>query len=193
MLQDLCRMSSGPSISRLKSTQGDPFRIIQVADLNSLDPEQELEIERLPIYHTPTVDPGDVLLSLRGSPIRAAVVPEGMLGCVASSNIAVLRLKQPKSDKYPDGLDPYYLAGLLGSEYMSQILAAYSGGEVVVSLSIRNLRILEVPVPPKKLQGYFAEAFKSQRKFSMNMQKLLALQAKSLEAELNLHFRREDD
>lgn len=188
-LQDLCEVTQGAPLSRLRSDQGKEFDIIQVADLDLLAYGAELSAERLWPDQTPTVQPDNVLLSLRGSPIRAAVVPEKMAGCVASPNIAVLNIKHPKKGEHDrGGIDPHFLAGLLSSTYMRNYFKAYSDGGAVTSLSVRRVREVEVPIPSVYLQDNFAAAFRSQGQISVSARKLMALQTERLEAELDFHL-----
>lgn len=186
-LQHICEVTQGAPLSRLRHENGIPFRIIQIGNLNTLEPDDDLEVERLS-SRAPYVRPGDVLVSLRGSPIRAAVVPEGMDDCVASPNIAILSLRNPRTPMNDDGLDPYFLAGLFSSDYMNRALNAYLGGGAVPSLSVRTLRALKVPVLEPQLQRDFAEAFKAHNRTTVNSQKLVAFQRERLEAELTLQL-----
>jgi hypothetical protein len=188
-LQDLCEVSQGAPLSRLRNDQGKEFDVIQVADLDLLAYGAALSTERLSPDQTPTVQPDNVLLSLRGSPIRAAVVPEKMAGSVASPNIAVLNLKPPKKGEYDrEGIDPHFLAGLLSSEYMRNHFKAYSDGGAVTSLSVRKLREVEIPIPSVYLRDTFAAAFRSRGQISASARKLMALQSERLEAELDFHL-----
>lgn len=187
-LQDICEITQGVVLSRLRDQRGEPFKVIQIRNLNALELDDPLEVERLSPFRARSVKEGDVLLSLRGSPIRAAVVPEGMKRCVASPNIAVIRPKGPKLFTNDAALNPYYLAGLLSSEYMNRILDTYLGGGAVPSLSVRTLRMLKVPVPMPDLQEDFAEAFKAHNRASANAERLVARQRERLEAELIHQF-----
>lgn len=192
-LGELCDVSQGATLSRLKDEHGELYKIIQIADLDGLNAYSPLDFQKLSKDKTPTVQVGDVLLSLRGLPIRATVVPVGMWDCVPSPNLAVIRPRPPTQRDPIDGVEPNYLAGLLGSAFMIRDLYARSGGGTIFSISIRKLKELKVPVPPGHVQDYFGKAFSARHQLVVAMNELAELQSERLDAELAIQLGREDE
>lgn len=97
---------------------------------------------------------GDVLLPARGTVIRTAVFHLQSYPCVASSNLIVIR---------PDSriLDSTYLKIFLDSPIGNRLISSAQQGTAVMNISYRDLKVLEVPIPPldtqKALAGEYLE------------------------------------
>ncbi len=95
---------------------------------------------------------GDVVMTLRGTPLKAAVVMKEVEGAIAGQNLAVFR-PQPI-------LDSVYLAVLLRSQWMKSKLAKFymqSTGTQLLKLS--QLRELQIPLPDLETQQKIGKLF----------------------------------
>jgi len=87
---------------------------------------------------------GDVVLAIRGSWDRAAVVPDELTGANVSRDVARIA---PGDD-----LDARYLAHFLASPVARRYFAAAARGVGVRGVNIGDLRKLPIPVPPLREQ-----------------------------------------
>ena len=95
---------------------------------------------------------GDVVVTLRGSTLKAAVVTEESEGAIAGQNLAVFR-------PLPE-LDSLYLAILLRSRWMeSQLARLYMQSTGTQLLKLSQLRKLEIPLPDLATQKKIGELF----------------------------------
>lgn len=95
---------------------------------------------------------GDVLLPARGTAIRTAVFHEQSYPCIASSNLIVIR---------PDSkiLDSTYLKIFLDSPIGNKLITSTQQGTTVMNISYRDLKVLEVPIPPLDQQKAVAKEY----------------------------------
>lgn len=95
---------------------------------------------------------GDVLLPARGTAIRTAVFHEQSYPCIASSNLIVIR---------PDAkiLDSTYLKIFLDSPIGNKLISSTQQGTTVMNISYRDLKVLEVPIPPLDIQKAVANEY----------------------------------
>lgn len=98
---------------------------------------------------------GDVLLSARGTVIRTAVFHRQSFPCIASSNLIVIR-PDPKL------LDSVYLKIFLDSPVGNKIINGTQQGVAVMNISYKDLRVLEVPVPPLSQQQIVAGEYREE-------------------------------
>ena len=88
---------------------------------------------------------GDVVLPARGTAIRTAVFHEQGYPCIASSNLIVIRPN-------PKMLDSVYLKIFLDSPIGNTMISSAQQGAGVMNISYKDLRVLEVPIPPMETQ-----------------------------------------
>ncbi len=93
---------------------------------------------------TDIVQEGDVILTLRGPPFRAAVADNDVAGAAFSANLVGLRC----SDK----IKPEILAAWFNSSAGQRALAIRAGGSTLMGISLHELLQIEVPVPPMAQQ-----------------------------------------
>lgn len=114
--------------------------------------------------HLKSVDPsterqwlrsGDLILSKNGAPFKVAVadIPDGRT-VLASGNLYIIRLDIER-------VDPYFVAAFLASEDGKRSLECMSVGTTIPSLSLRNLRSVQVPVPDMETQRRVAERYRA--------------------------------
>jgi type I restriction enzyme S subunit len=95
--------------------------------------------ERFDILNSGKVRKGDVLFCLRGSLGKFAVVETLNEGAIASS-LVIIR----PSDK----VDRRYLAAYLGSDLCQHMIEIFKNGLAQPNLSVKNLKLFEIPLPP---------------------------------------------
>ena len=88
---------------------------------------------------------GDVLLPARGTTIRTAIFHEQTYPCIASSNLIVIR---PNAKM----LDSVYLKVFLDSPIGNKMISGAQQGMTVMNISYKDLKVLEVPIPPIEKQ-----------------------------------------
>jgi restriction endonuclease S subunit len=177
-LDSICHVAQGATLTRLRSDEGSPVKVLQIRNLNALELNGDIEEESLQIdLDGPYVlRTGQIVVSLRGVPIKASVVTQEQAGNVAGSNLAILT---PHHE-----VEPYYLAGLFGTKYLNNFLGGLVGGTVIPSLSVRVLREFQVPLPPLEHQRAFAEAFRALDLYQRLVRELTALRTERLELQL---------
>lgn len=149
---------------------------IRAAELDELATPEDTGISYLPassvadgrtggdLPHITGLDPkhqraclkdGDLVLTKIGSPVRVAVaeVPEGQT-VVATGNLYVVRLDTER-------IDPYFLAAFLSSDDGQELACGLATGTTIPTIALRDLRGLEVPVPPMDVQRRVAERYQA--------------------------------
>ncbi|KAF1078218.1 restriction endonuclease subunit S [Methanogenium sp. MK-MG] len=94
---------------------------------------------------------GDVLVTLRGTALRAALVDEKSSGAVISSNIVALRFTE---DILPDVVVAWF-----NSLRGQQALNALSGGSTIQGMKISEMMEIRIPVPPLEIQRDIVEFY----------------------------------
>ncbi|PWK63478.1 type I restriction enzyme S subunit [Streptomyces sp. CG 926] len=100
------------------------------------------------------IQPGDVLLAVRGSYDRSAVVPSGLKGANLSRDVARIA-------PLP-GIDPEYLQLYLQSSFTQRYLKEHARGVAVKGVNIGSIRALPVSVPPLATQKQIVEEVQQQ-------------------------------
>ena len=95
---------------------------------------------------------GDVLLPARGTAIRVSIFKDQGYPCIAHSNVIVIR---PNKEL----LSGTYLKLFLDSPLGNKILTAKQQGTVVINISYKDLKPMEVPVPPMDEQVSIAKEY----------------------------------
>ena len=98
---------------------------------------------------------GDLVISKNGAPFKVAVadVPEGRT-ILANGNLYVIRLDT-------ELVDPYFVAAFLASEDGKRSLEQMVVGTTIPNLPLRNLRQIQIPVPPADVQCRAAEGYRA--------------------------------
>lgn len=188
-IEKLCSVQQGATLGRIKVEDGEQLPLIQIRHLSGLELSGEPDLatfddEKAEGYR---LEANQVVVSLRGIPIKASVVREPYVGAICGSNVAVLTIKDPNR------CDPYYLAGLLSSKYLNARLSSLIGGSTVPSLSVRQLREFKIPVPAIADQRTLVRAFKGFETYEHVTEQLLTAHAQRLEAHLALALEESSD
>lgn len=84
---------------------------------------------------------GDVLIPARGTAIRTAVFTQQTYPCIASSNLIVIRPNR-------ELLNSTYLKIFLDSPIGEKLLDSSQQGQFTMNISYKDLKALEIPLPP---------------------------------------------
>jgi len=95
---------------------------------------------------------GDLLMPARGTVIRTAIFHEQKYPCIASSNIIVIR----PDEKLLSGT---FLKIFLDSSMGNKILGGKQQGTIVINISYKDLKSLEIPLPTYAEQKEIAEEY----------------------------------
>jgi hypothetical protein len=156
-LNELVTISQGITISRYRNDEGAEERIVNARNLDQLYIEGDLSLERLRVQNLDQyqLKTSDVVIAIRGTPIKAAVVKDEVEDSLAGQNLAVLRPKVKN-------INPVYLAVVLCSKWLEQSLATLYGQSSATQLiSIAELRKLQIPLPDLTTQDKIAQLFLS--------------------------------
>ncbi|MBX4150741.1 restriction endonuclease subunit S [Paenibacillus lautus] len=99
---------------------------------------------------------GDILLPARGTAVRIVVFKEQKYPCIASSNIIVIR----PNEKLLLGT---YLKVFLDSPMGNKVLEGKQQGTVVINISYKDLKTLEIPLLRVEEQKVIAEEYEQER------------------------------
>jgi hypothetical protein len=156
-LDELVQISQGITLNRYRDDEGVQERIVNARNLDELYIKGDLSLEQLKVSNLARyqLKTDDVVITIRGTPLKAAVVTAEVAGSLAGQNLAMLR---PKS-KY---INPVYLAVVLCSKWLERSLTMLYGQSSATQLiSIAQLRKLEIPLPDLSTQDKIAQLFLS--------------------------------
>ena len=113
--------------------------------LRELDPKTERQWLRT----------GDLIVSKNGAPFKIAVadVPEGQ-SIMANGNLYIIRLNT-------DQINPYFAAAFLASDDGKELMDRMVVGTTIPNLPLRNLKDIELPVPPMDEQEEVARRYQA--------------------------------
>ena len=100
---------------------------------------EKIEIEESKVSNY-LIQKGDILLASKGTIIRAAIVQNVEESCIFNSNINVIRIKQGVK------MIPEFLLSYLNSDLGMNELKMLQTGTTVMSVSLKSLREMDVPV-----------------------------------------------
>lgn len=151
-LKDLLRAKvTGVSSYYLKPDEGDPTVMIPLINLGDLvdgtintETVKITTVRKTGKLESDTVVVGDVILTLRGPPFRAAVADDDVVGAALSANLVGLRCSEQ--------IMPEILAAWLNSSAGQRALLPRAGGSTLMCISLNELLQIEVPVPPMAQQ-----------------------------------------
>lgn len=98
---------------------------------------------------------GDLIVSKNGAPFKIAVAEIAENDIVlANGNLYIVRLNT-------DIIDPYFIAAFLSSDDGKEALERYVVGTAIPNLPLKNLKELQIPVPPMEKQKKIASAYRA--------------------------------
>lgn len=181
-LQRVVKISQGFSYIRSLDADGPSYRILQVANLQGLtvtaledDRTEQLDVRKaLPFV----VRPGQVLVALRTSSLKAAVVPEVLDRAVAANSLTIL-------DPDPTLVTPKFLAVLFNSEAMQRHVAPFYAGTTIPTLPLPDFRRLRITLPSLEDQQVLVQAQLDLNDQQAAFQHLTALHTQEINAYLS--------
>lgn len=113
--------------------------------LRELDPKTEKQWLRT----------GDLIVSKNGAPFKITVadVPEGQT-IMANGNLYIIRLDTNR-------INPYFAAAFLASDNGKELMDRMVVGTTIPNLPLRNLKDIELPVPPMDEQEEVARRYQA--------------------------------
>ncbi|QSZ66156.1 restriction endonuclease subunit S [Methanofollis aquaemaris] len=156
-LKDLLNKKvTGLSSYYLKPEENDPTVEIPLINLGDLvDGIIDTEtVKTTPVRKTgklekDTLLSGDVVLTLRGPPFRAAVGGDDVVGAALNATLVGLRCSEL--------MRPEILAAWFNSSAGQRALTRRAGGSTLMSISLDELVQIEIPIPPMAQQDLMSK------------------------------------
>lgn len=125
-------------------------------------------VENVIIKETEAVDksriePGDIIITIKGSTFKTAVADDSVKDFVISANLIALKLNEQ--------IQPEILSAYLNSPTGQKKLQSRSAGAVQKSLNLKSLMSVTVPVLPNNKQQILAEYLMLSKKHTELSQK----------------------
>jgi restriction endonuclease S subunit len=176
-LYEICSMRKGVTKNRLEDKNGEPHGFYQIAQIEMLTLKPPTEIHTLLPDKTKShlLKPGQIVMSLTGARIQAAIVPELEVPSVASNNMAILTLNPT--------IDPHYFVAIVRTPIFQKQAQAGITGSVIPHLRIESLRKFQIPVPSIADQQKIGRGYQSLERYQTAFQAQLLAQWQMLEAE----------
>lgn len=164
ILKDIAQITSGFSFrGALPVQEQGAIRVIQTKNIT---PELEItensllaRVDSQSIGATLPVCKGDVLLATRSigsGGFKATTCGELEGQVITSSSVCIIRLNTEK-------ILPQYLAIYLNSSTGQEVLGHYATGAAVQLLLLRNIREIEIPIPPLEVQQSLIDLLQNTR------------------------------
>lgn len=153
-LEELVHIYQGVTLKRYENELGSQEQIINSRNLEQIYISGELSTSQLDSSNLSKyrLQTDDVVITIRGTPLKASVVKDEVKGCLPNQNLAILRPAK--------NLNPVFLAVLMRSKWLeTQIGGLYSSSIGTQLLKISQLRELEIPLPSPDRQNQLAQLF----------------------------------
>lgn len=153
-LEQLVRIFQGITLSRYENDEGFLTSVVNARNLEHLHIEGDLNFVKLNASSLAQyrLYAGDVVINIRGTPLKASVVAQELEGSIVGQNLAVLRLSRH--------INPVFLAVVMRSKWLEQQLAKlYIQSSGTQLLKISQLRELKIPLPDLDTQNKLAQLF----------------------------------
>lgn len=180
LLGELCNIVQGAYLKKHPHEEGVFAPVIRIQNLTGLELggeffQEELAADKASRFR---VHAGQIVVTLRGLPLKASVVGQAHAGAVVNSNFAVLTIRNVEV------LDPLFLAGLLRSEVFNQRLRPWFAGTTISSLTVSHLKKIEVPLVPKEIQQQWGQVFRALEQYQLAASELVRMRTQEVEAYL---------
>ncbi len=169
-LEQLVHIFQGITLSRYQNDEGSFEQVVNARNLEHLYVEGDLSIVKLNASNLAQyrLYPGDVVITIRGTSLKASVVAKEVEGSLVGQNLAVLRLSKH--------IHPVYLAVVMRSKWLEQQLAKlYSQSSGTQLLKISQLRDLKIPLPDLDTQNKLAQLFIATERYTRSTLEVLAM------------------
>lgn len=164
-LSDVADVFVGTATMRKEGIDAQEVRVLQVGDLDDrtgvAKPLKDLNMMSLPDksgLDRYRVQPGDVVVSCKGTLLKTGLIEESTAGAIASANLVVVRARGDVSPK------TLYL--VLRSEGAKRKLKGLQKvGATIASLSYKDIQTLEFKLPSHHTQVEIASLLDSHREY----------------------------
>jgi restriction endonuclease S subunit len=126
-----------------------------------------ISVRKTNLLETSRLAPGDVVITIKGTNFRAAVVDEPAAGFMISANLIALTLS--------DQILPEIVAAYLNSPRGQRELEARAGGSAIKGLNTKSLLEVPIPVPPIEQQEALSRYISSAHEYEALIKKELEL------------------
>lgn len=182
----------GLTLNRYIDPQSPERRILQVANLSGPvvvtrhdDRREHLDEARAQEF---SAQENQILVSLRGSSLKASVVPAGV-NAVISSSLVSITVGPAKSDL----IEPLFIAALLNSKAMERQVAPLFSGLMVQGIPLSQFKKLTIDLPPIGRQQQIAAALHTLDRYRAEFQQHMDLRQEELEVHLTPFVIQEHD
>lgn len=139
-----------PSRRQIENPDGELFPVIQIRDIENGEIQFE-KIEKLPIQtrdiQRVTAQPGDILVSSRGTQQKIAIVPQYDGTILVSNMFIIIRLHSDKE------INPSYIKRFLESPVGQYFFEAHQSGSIATVLTPNDIKSIELPLLPVEQQN----------------------------------------
>lgn len=139
-----------PSRRQIENPDGELFPVIQIRDIENGEIQFE-KIEKLPIQtrdiQRVTAQPGDILVSSRGTQQKIAIVPEYDGTILVSNMFIIIRLHSDQE------INPIYIKRFLESPVGQYFFEAHQSGSIATVLTPNDIKSIELPLLPIEKQN----------------------------------------
>jgi len=158
----------GVTVRPPKDPDAPVFEVVNIKDLHDGRVEvTSLEKREIPSgrdLKAATIKVGDVLVAIKGSQFKAAVVDNDSEGRIISSNLISLRLDTSKAI-------PHVVAAFLNSPEGQHKLGVKSKGTVIPSIGKIELLGITIPIPPIEQQLALRDYLESVQAYLTNLRR----------------------
>ncbi|PAV27785.1 hypothetical protein CIL05_20110 [Virgibacillus profundi] len=157
-LKDIATLFRGFNVgSKNKENSDGKFRIVRLSDVQNgkimMNTLSRYHIENNAKINMYELQEDDVILSIRGNSLKAAVVPEDDEDLLLSQNFIGIRCN--------NRLNPDYLKVYLESPLGQYLLTNKMSGTAIPTLSKKDIETLEIPLPSIEEQKHMMELYKA--------------------------------
>lgn len=153
LIGNVAEVFRGKSVS--KKDQSGGIGVVNISNIGEYELDYDnldhLEEEERKVA-TYLLQEGDVLLPARGTAIRTVVFHDQGYPIIASSNVIVIRPVERM-------LDSTYLKIFLDSPIGNKMISGAQQGMTVMNISYKDLKVLEIPIPPIEQQKKVSEEY----------------------------------
>ena len=129
-----------------------------------------VSVRKTPLLERSRIEPGDVIMAIRGFNFKVAVADDSAKDFVISANLLALTL----SDK----VQPELIAAYFNSPLGQNMLQSMASGATIKGLNLKTLLDLTIPLPPLSEQANLSHYLTLAREYDDLLRKELNLRQK---------------
>jgi len=152
--------------------------MINIKDMASgrilVDTVDRVSVRETPLLGRSKIEPGDVIVAIRGFNFKAAVADESARNLVISANLIALTLT--------DEVQPELIAAYFNSPLGQNMIRSRASGATIKGLSSEALLDILIPLPPLSVQESLSRYLTLAREYNDLLRKELELRQKLTDA-----------